>query len=336
VPIIVRRVSSALAAATLAITLVPATPQAVAARDGSEFVTIVNRYRADAGVAPLRLNAVVDQIAVERADQLAAARQLGHDFDYLIRRLDQENVCWEQLGEIVAWNSAAASERLESFVRQWYNSDGHRDIMLGTGYTHAGGSWKTGSDGRHYAAMVFVKICGATAQPISYGGFTDIVNSKFRDDIVWLAEAGITTGCAETRFCPDDLVPRDQMATFLRRAEGLPAATHDWFTDDSTDPHQDNINRVADAGVTRGCDADRYCPKRLVTRGQMASFLARALGLPSTSRDYFTDDDGTAHEDAINRLAAAGITPGCATNRFCPRGNVTRAQMAAFLHRSYR
>ena len=44
-------------------------------------------------------------------------------------------------------------------------------------------------------------------------------------DIEKLAEAGVTVGCnppANDRFCPDDPVRRDQMASFLARAEGLP------------------------------------------------------------------------------------------------------------------
>jgi uncharacterized protein YkwD len=323
------------AVAALVGSLAPGVARSVAARDGATFVSIVNEYRADVNLAPVRLQSAIDQISVEPANQLAADRALGHDMEYVKDRLAEEGICWQQLGEIVAWNMASESERVASFVKQWYNSDGHRAIMLGSGYTHAGGSWKTGSDGRHYAAMVFVKICGAEPAVNTYGGFTDIADSKFRDDIVWLVEQGITTGCADDRFCPNRLVYRDQMATFLTRAMGLPSASRDWFTDDAGNVHQDRINRLADASVTRGCEQKRYCPSTEVTRGQMASFLSRALSLPATSRDYFRDDDWSAHEDAINRMAAAGITLGCDTNRFCPRATVKREQMAAFLHRAY-
>ena len=327
----IRRPSlGALAASLMALALLPATPSPAAAAGGTGFVDMANGYRADAGRGPVAYHSVINTIAIERGRQIARAGQIGHDFDYLRRRFDEEGICWRGFGEIVAMNGSGA---LSAFGTQWYNSPTHRDIMLGD-YTHASGS-RESADGRWYGVMIFVKICGATTPPPTYGGFTDIADSKFRDDIVWLADQGITTGCTETRFCPDKLVPRDQMATFLRRAEGLPAASHDWFTDDSSNVHQDSINRVADAGVTRGCATTRYCPSRLVTRGEMASFLSRALGLPATSTDYFSDDDGTAHEDAINRIAAAGITPGGAPNRFCPTGNVTRAQMAAFLHRAY-
>jgi hypothetical protein len=67
----------------------------------------------------------------------------------------------------------------------------------------------------------------------------------------------------------------------------------------------------------------------------MASFLARALALPPSTTDWFGDDDGTTHEPDIDRLAAAGITTGCGPARYCPTANVTRGQMAAFLHRAF-
>ena len=68
----------------------------------------------------------------------------------------------------------------------------------------------------------------------------------------------------------------------------------------------------------------------------MASFLARALGLPVAAGDHFTDDDAFyAHEDDINRLFEAGVTRGCGTGIYCPGDAVTREQMAAFLHRAF-
>ncbi|MFN8513519.1 MAG: YncE family protein [Chloroflexia bacterium] len=45
-------------------------------------------------------------------------------------------------------------------------------------------------------------------------------------------------------------------------------------------PHNNNINAIADAGISRGCtDLQHYCPNNLVTREEMASFLARTAGL---------------------------------------------------------
>jgi S-layer homology domain len=92
---------------------------------------------------------------------------------------------------------------------------------------------------------------------------------------------------------------------------------------------------VAQAGIANGCGGGAFCPATVVSREQMASFLARALGLPATGTDYFYDDNGNFHEADINRLAAAGITTGCGGGQYCPSGSVTREQMAAFLHRAF-
>lgn len=109
-----------------------------------------------------------------------------------------------------------------------------------------------------------------------------------------------------------------------------------WFSDIWTSPFRDSIVWLAESGITSGCSAGRFCPNSSVTREQMASFLVRALDLPPTSTDFFTDDESSPHESDINRLAASGITGGCATGRFCPTSLIAREQMAAFLHRALR
>jgi hypothetical protein len=87
-------------------------------------------------------------------------------------------------------------------------------------------------------------------------------------------------------------------------------------------------------GITAGCTPTRFCPEADVTRAQMAAFLARALDLPSTTTDYFDDDDGMTGESSINALAKAGITGGCSPRRYCPDSAVERGEMAAFLYRA--
>jgi hypothetical protein len=114
----------------------------------------------------------------------------------------------------------------------------------------------------------------------------------------------------------------------------LAGTTTDYFTDDDGTLFESDINRLAASGITTGCTATTFCPTKNVTRGQMAAFLVRALHLPTTGTDYFTDDDGTLFENDINRLAASGITKGCTATTFCPSSAVTREQMAAFLHRA--
>lgn len=50
----------------------------------------------------------------------------------------------------------------------------------------------------------------------------------------------------------------------------------------------------------------------------------------------FTDDETSIFESDINWMAASGVTQGCnppANDHYCPDANVTRGQMAAFMHR---
>lgn len=151
-----------------------------------------------------------------------------------------------------------------------------------------------------------------------------------------LADSGITRGCDDGRFCPNDPVTRGQMASFLARALDLPAAPRAPFADvgrDST--HADAIARLFAADITRGCTADTFCPTDPVSRQQMASFLARALDLPRAGSAGFRDvSAANPHRATIDALAASGITRGCAPARYCPTDAVTRAQMASFLVRA--
>jgi hypothetical protein len=133
------------------------------------------------------------------------------------------------------------------------------------------------------------------------------------------------------------------MVVVLFAGLALPAvAGTGTFVDDDDSVHEADIEALAAAGITRGCNPpanDRFCPEDPVTRGQMAAFLVRALGLaPAADPDPFSDDDGSVFADDVARLAAARITRGCnppSNDRFCPEDPVTRGQMAAFLVRAY-
>ncbi|MEX2424544.1 MAG: S-layer homology domain-containing protein, partial [Acidimicrobiia bacterium] len=113
------------------------------------------------------------------------------------------------------------------------------------------------------------------------------------------------------------------------------APTTDFFWDDSNSGHHGAINALAYNAISSGCGGGRYCPGTTVSRGEMATFLVRALRLSPTSRDYFWDDNGSAHEASINAIAAAGISSGCGTGAFCPWGGLTRGEMATFMVRGF-
>lgn len=134
-----------------------------------------------------------------------------------------------------------------------------------------------------------------------------------------------------------DDVTRGEMAAFITRARGLPAATDDYFDDDDGHLFERDINALAQAGITDGCgDGTSYCPDDEVTRGQMAKFLRRAGDLPTAGRDSFADDGDSVFQADINAIAADGVTSGCNPpdyTRYCPEETTTRAQMATFIGR---
>ena len=96
-----------------------------------------------------------------------------------------------------------------------------------------------------------------------------------------LAQLGITLGCSTEplEYCPDRPVTRAQMASFLVRAFEIPAAEAAGFEDTSHNYHAADIDALAAARITLGCDTDppRFCPQEATTRAQMASFLTRAI-----------------------------------------------------------
>lgn len=168
------------------------------------------------------------------------------------------------------------------------------------------------------------------------GTFGDDDGSVHEPNIEAIAAAGITLGCGGTDFCPQDGVTRGQMASFLARALDLAGDPPDAFTDDDSSTHEASIDLIAEAGITAGCGGTEYCPDEVVTRAQMASFLARALDdLVPAGGDWFTDDEGNVHEANINVLRENEITLGCAVagDLYCPADDVTRGQMASFLAR---
>jgi len=166
---------------------------------------------------------------------------------------------------------------------------------------------------------------------------------------------GITTGCGinPRTYCPDREVTRAEMAVFLLRAKHsasfTPPATGNIFADvpvSGKEWMQPWINQFYVERVTTGCYANplRYCPERNVTRAEMAVFLLRAkygaTYTPPPATGVFADVPFSGKEwmqPWIEQLYREGITTGCASNplQYCPERNVTRAEMAVFVDRTF-
>ncbi|MCP3995475.1 MAG: M23 family metallopeptidase [bacterium] len=110
------------------------------------------------------------------------------------------------------------------------------------------------------------------------------------------------------------------------------------FRDDDFSVHQGNIDKIAAAEITKGCNPpenDLYCPERKITRGEMTAFLRRNLELPDAEEDFFTDDGESIFHADINALAAAGIAFGCTEDEYCPNDPLLREELAELLVLAY-
>ncbi|MBK5268350.1 MAG: CAP domain-containing protein [Acidimicrobiia bacterium] len=249
---------------------------------------------------------------------------------------------WSSLGENVGMGPS-----MPILHKAFMDSPGHRANILGD-WSHIGISVKSAASGQLFITVIFMKARGSIDHPQPLSNLPvlkslpgDAANSLFIGDIEWLTSHGIALGCDASSYCPDRPVTRGEMATMLALALKLPASSTDYFTDDNGSPHEANINAVAKAGITVGCNPPSntfFCDQETLTREQMASFFVRALSLPTNVADQFGDDANSVHQTNINALGASGITRGCnppANDMFCPRGTLTRGQIAAFLARAF-
>jgi hypothetical protein len=103
-----------------------------------------------------------------------------------------------------------------------------------------------------------------------------------------LAADGLTAGCGGGNYCPNGLVKRSEMATFLIRIGHGPGYTPPppsgtVFNDvPATYWAAPYIEQLFAEGGTAGCQSNppRYCPEQSVLREQVAVFLVRAFSLP--------------------------------------------------------
>jgi len=164
-----------------------------------------------------------------------------------------------------------------------------------------------------------------------------------------LYAAGITSGCTVSplNYCPNNTVTRAEMAIFLLRGIHGPSYSPPVvggttnFADVPVDYWAARwIKQLAVEGITGGCGAGIYCPDSAVTRAEMAVFLLKskhgAAFVPPAATGLFTDVPvGYWARNWIEQLAVEGITGGCGGANYCPDSNVTRAEMAVFLVRTF-
>lgn len=167
--------------------------------------------------------------------------------------------------------------------------------------------------------------------------FCDLTGSSFVADIAWLAESGITAGCNEIWFCPNDNVTRGEAGTFLWRLFGQQASSFAIDFDDVGDGrfYSTAVRWMVENEITTGTTATTFSPYDVLTREQFVTFLWRAAGKPmaATPHTFIDVSPGSFANDAISWAVEAGITSGTSDTEFSPGGAATRGQLSAFLRR---
>lgn len=105
------------------------------------------------------------------------------------------------------------------------------------------------------------------------------------------------------------------------------------FHDDLGSPHEYAIAWAAQVGVVRGIEANRYAPRRAVSRAQMATFLVNLFDVEVGAYQGMFSDVPASNTHALNieALVTAGVARGVNAGVFEPNRDVTREQMATFI-----
>ena len=131
-------------------------------------------------------------------------------------------------------------------------------------------------------ATFLLRVLGQdTHSPAKTNQFADVAEDAWYTNYVHLfAELGVDTGQAEM-WRPDDPLTRREMAYWMVATfddiSAVPAPLG--LFDDVARDDWETIEGIYRVGVTFGCSDESllYCPDQPVTRGQMASFIIRAL-----------------------------------------------------------
>ena len=167
-------------------------------------------------------------------------------------------------------------------------------------------------------------------------GFEDVkTNHPFYEHINYLHSEGIVNGVDATLYKPSNYVTRSQAALMIARALKLDLTNKKTqFTDVGADHHASGaIQSAADKGIINGYTDGSFKPNNFVTRGQMASFIARAFEMKEEALPFADVPLNSSAYSDIRKATAFGVVSGYENGEFRPNNSVTRAHFAGFLAR---
>ena len=183
------------------------------------------------------------------------------------------------------------------------------------------------------AALLITMIPSAFAA----NSFTDVRSTDwFSDAVSYVQERGLMSGTSATHFSPNEPTTRAMLVTILYRAAGQPETTgQSSFVDVLTRDYFANaVAWASENNIVTGYSRTRFGSNDPVSREQIATLLWRYAGSPSAgSAQNFSDRNQISDyaADAVNWARANGIVNGRPGNRFDPKANATRAEVATIL-----
>ena len=183
------------------------------------------------------------------------------------------------------------------------------------------------------AALLVTMIPSAFAA----NSFTDVRSTDwFSDAVSYVQERGLMSGTSATNFSPNEPTTRAMLVTVLYRAAGQPETTgQSSFADVlARDYFANAVAWASENNIVTGYSRTRFGSNDPVSREQIATLLWRYAGSPSAgSAQNFSDRNQISDyaADAVNWARANGIVNGRPGNRFDPKANATRAEVATIL-----
>ena len=117
-------------------------------------------------------------------------------------------------------------------------------------------------------------------EPVSKDNpFSDVKPSDyFYKPVLWAVENGITSGTGNGKFSPEQSCTRGQVVTFLWRTMGWSSDIANPFTDvKAQDYFYEPVLWAVENGITSGTSKTTFAPGSNCTRGQVVTFLYRAM-----------------------------------------------------------
>ena len=125
------------------------------------------------------------------------------------------------------------------------------------------------------------RAAGSPEPQYTVNPFSDIKEKDYYyKAVLWAVGEGITSGTGKGKFSPDSECTRAQVATFLWRAQGkpAPASASNTFSDVAQGAYYyEAVLWAVEQGITNGTGKGKFSPDNSCTRGQIVTFLYRAL-----------------------------------------------------------